>query len=77
MITSDECTPSVIACAQAASTAGSPSVSTAASTATIWRSPSLEPASLRRTRSSAGGSTQCLNGAPLRRAPGLRASAGT
>lgn len=30
-----------------------------------------------RTRSMAAGSTQCLNGAPLRRAPGLRASTGT
>ena len=35
------------------------------------------PASLRRTRSSAAGSTQSLNGAPLRSAPGLRASTGT
>jgi hypothetical protein len=45
--------------------------------ATIWRSPSSDPASLRRTRSSAAGSTQSLNGAPLRSAPGLRARTGT
>src|SRR5271169_5754146 len=77
MITSDEWTPSKIAWAQAASTAGNPSVSTAERMATIWRSPSSVPASLRRTRSSAAGSTQSLNGAPLRRAPGLRASTGT
>ena len=32
---------------------------------------------LRRTRSMAAGSTQSLKGAPLRRAPGLRASTGT
>jgi hypothetical protein len=67
----DEWTPSDIACAQAASTAGNPSVSTVARMATICRSPSSEPASLRRTRSSAAGNTQSLNGAPLRSAPGL------
>src|ERR1700761_1431918 len=77
MMTSDEWTPSEIAWAQAASTAGNPSVSTAERMATIWRSPSSVPASLRRTRSSAAGSTQSLNGAPLRRAPGLRARTGT
>ena len=33
--------------------------------------------SLRRTRSSAAGSTQSWKGAPLRSAPGLRASTGT
>ena len=68
MITSDEWTPSDVAWAQAASTAGNPSVSTAAKMATIWRSPSSDPASLRRTRSSAAGSTQSWNGAPLRSA---------
>ena len=71
MMTSDEWTPSEIAWAQAASTAANPSVSTVARMATIWRSPSLDPASLRRTCSSAAGSTQSLNGAPLRRAPGF------
>src|SRR3984893_12802843 len=75
-ITSDEWTPSDIACAQADSTAGNPSVSTAARIATIWRSPSSEPASFRRTRSKAAGSIQSLNGAPLRKAPGLRARIG-
>ena len=44
---------------------------------TICRSPSSEPASLRRMRSRAPGRTQSLNGAPLRSAPGLRASTGT
>ena len=43
----------------------------------ICRSPSSEPASLRRTRSRAPGRTQSLNGAPLRSAPGLRANTGT
>ena len=76
MITSDEWTPSDIAWAQAASTAANPSVSTAARILTICRSPSADPASLRRTRSSAAGSTQSLNGAPLRSAPGLRARTG-
>jgi hypothetical protein len=33
--------------------------------------------SLRRIPAKAGGSTQSLNGAPLRRAPGLRARVGT
>ena len=66
MITSDEWTPSDVARAQAASTAGNPSVSTAARMATIWRSPSSDPASLRRTRSSAAGNTQSLNGAPFK-----------
>src|SRR5918994_1945248 len=46
-------------------------------TSTNWRSPSAAPTSLRRTRSSPAGSTQFLNGAPLRRAPGLRARTGT
>src|SRR5919106_4686409 len=76
-ITSAEWTPSLSASAQAASTAGSPSVSTAPRISTICRSPSGAARSLRRTRSMAAGSTQCLNGAPLRRAPGLRASTGT
>src|SRR6202035_715672 len=44
---------------------------------TICRLPSSAPASLRRTRSIAAGSTQSLKGAPLRKAPGLRASTGT
>ena len=77
MTTSAEWTPSESAWWQAASTAGSPSLNTAARILTNCRSPSLEPASLRRTRSSAAGSTQSLNGAPLRSAPGLRASTGT
>ena len=37
----------------------------------------VRPLSLRLTRSSAVGNTQSLNGAPLRRAPGLRARTGT
>ena len=44
---------------------------------TICRSPSSDPESLRRTRSRAAGRTQSLNGAPLRKAPGLRARTGT
>jgi hypothetical protein len=39
--------------------------------------PSSVLASLRRIRSIAAGSTQSLKGAPLRKAPGLRASTGT
>ena len=35
------------------------------------------PASRHRTRSSAAGRIQSLNGAPLRKAPGLRAKIGT
>jgi hypothetical protein len=66
-----------LASAQAASTAGNPSVRTALRMSTICRLPSSAPASLRRTRSIAAGNTQSLNGAPLRRAPGLRASTGT
>ena len=58
-------------------TAANPSESTAARILTICRSPSSELACLRRTRSSAVGNTQSLNGAPLRSAPGLRASTGT
>src|SRR3954466_13458281 len=42
-MTSAECTPSASASVQAASTAAKPSVSTADSTLTIWRSPSSEP----------------------------------
>ena len=75
--TSAECTPSRIASRQAVSTAASPSLSTAAKMVTICRSPSALPASLRRMRSSPAGSSQSLNGAPLRKAPGLRASTGT
>lgn len=37
----------------------------------------ISPCSLRRTFSSALGRTQSLNGAPLRRAPGLRTRTGT
>jgi hypothetical protein len=44
---------------------------------TICRLPSSVLASLRRIRSIAAGSTQSLKGAPLRKAPGLRASTGT
>lgn len=62
---------------QAASTAGSPSCSTAPRMLTICRSPSSTPASLRLTRAMPAGSTQSLKGAPLRSAPGLRASTGT
>src|SRR5271166_4839429 len=76
-VASAEWTPSASAWAQAASTSDRPSDSTAARILTIWRSPSSEPESLRRTRSSAAGNTQSLNGAPLRSAPGLRASTGT
>src|SRR2546429_8799618 len=47
--TSAEWTPWAIASAQAASTAGSPSVSTAVRISTICRLPSSAPASLRRT----------------------------
>ena len=65
------------ACWQAASTASRPSDSTAAKISTICRSPSLTAFSLRRTRSIAVGSSQPWNGAPLRKAPGLRASTGT
>jgi hypothetical protein len=64
--TSAEWTPWAIASAQAASTAGSPSLSTAVRMSTIWRLPSSALASLRRTRSIAAGSTQSLKGAPLR-----------
>lgn len=76
-ITSAEWTPSHMACAQAASTAQSPSVGTAAKISTICRLPSGESASLRLTRSMADGSTQSLNGAPFLSAPGFLASTGT
>jgi hypothetical protein len=76
-MTSAECTPWAIASAQAASTAGKPSVSTAERMSTNCRLQSSAPASLRRTRSIAAGSTQSLKGVPLRKAPGLRASTGT
>src|SRR5271155_2325684 len=77
MTTSAEWTPSRSASRQAASTAGSPSLSTAVRMPTIWRSPSAAPASLRRIRSRPAGSTQSLNGAPFLSAPGLRARTGT
>ncbi len=38
---------------------------------TNCRSPSSDPTTLRRMRSKAAGSTQFLNGAPLRKAPGF------
>src|SRR4029078_8542705 len=75
--TSAEWTPGAPAPAPAASTGGNSSVSTALRMSTICRLPSSAPASLRRTRSIAAGSTQSLKGAPLRKAPGLRASTGT
>jgi hypothetical protein len=50
---------------------------TALRISTICLLPSSVLASLRRTRSIAPGSTQSLKGAPLRKAPGLRASTGT
>jgi hypothetical protein len=37
----------------------------------------VDAGELRRTRSIAAGSTQSLKGAPMRKAPGLRASTGT
>jgi hypothetical protein len=74
---SAEWTPPASASAQAASTAARPSVSAADKTFTIWRSPSSEPFSRRRTRSRLAGSGQSLNGAPFLSAPGLRASTGT
>src|ERR1700730_700765 len=74
--TSAEWTPLASVSAQAASPAGSPSASTAVRMSTICRLPSSAPASLRRTRSIDAGSTQSLKGAPLRKAPGLRASTG-
>src|SRR6266436_361667 len=75
--TSAEWTPPASASAQAASTLARPSASTADKTFTIWRSPSSEPFSLRRIRSRLTGSSQSLNGAPLRSAPGFLASTGT
>src|SRR5690606_37479149 len=65
-ITSAEWTPWPRASRQAASTAASLSVSTAARIATIWRSPSSAPLRRRRTRSRPAGSGQSLNGAPFR-----------
>src|SRR6476661_2416750 len=58
--TSAEWTLWAIASAHAASTAGSPSVSTAVRMSTICRLPSSAPASLRRTRSIAAGSTAVI-----------------
>ena len=58
--------------AKAASTADSPSMSTAVRISTICRLPSSAPVSLRPTLHRAG-SSQSLNGALLRRVPGLRA----
>ena len=75
--TSAECTPSASASAHASSTATKPSVSTAARMSTICRLPSSVRESLRLTRSIEDGSTQFLKGAPLRSAPGFRASTGT
>src|SRR5271154_112546 len=60
--TSAEWTPWAIASAQAASTAGSPSVSTAVRMSTICRLPSSAPASLRRTRSIDAGSEPLPDG---------------
>src|SRR5207302_2394685 len=71
--TSAEWTPSCSASRPAASTAGSPSLSTAARMVTTCRWPSAGPVSLRRMRSSPDGRIQFLNGAPLRNALGLRA----
>lgn len=65
------------ASAQAASTAGNPSLSAAARIATICRSPSSVPSNLRRIFSSDDGSTQFLNAAPFRRAPGFLVGTGT
>ena len=76
-ITSALAMPASSASAQAASTAGNPSVRTAVSTFTIWRSPSLLPASLARTSAMEAGNGQSLNGAPFLSAPGLRASTDT
>src|SRR6266545_410400 len=74
---SAEWTPPATASAQAASTAARPSLSTADSTLTIWRSPSSEPFSLRRTSARLAGNGQSLNGAPFLSAPGFLASTGT
>ena len=76
-MTAEEWTPSLKASAQAASTASSPSVKIALRISTIWRSPFGTRPSLRCTRRIAGGSSQPLNGAQFRSAPGLRASTGT
>ena len=63
--------------AGSASTAARPSLSTDVRISTICRSPSSTAASLRRIRARLVGSTQSLNGAPLRNAPGFLASTGT
>src|ERR1700727_2721564 len=60
--TSAEWTPWTIASAQAASTAGSPSESTAVRMSTICRLPSSASASLRRTRSIAAGKHPVFEG---------------
>ena len=75
--TSAEWTPPASASAQAASTAARPSVSTADENLHHLPVAVVRPFSLRRTRSRFAGSTQSLNGAPFRSAPGLRASTGT
>ena len=62
-MTSAEWTPSLSASAQAASTAGRPSLSAALRISTIWRSPFAAPWSFRRTRFRDDGGTQSLNGA--------------
>jgi hypothetical protein len=76
-MTSAEWTPPASASAQAASTVARLSVNTADSTLTIWRSPSSEPFSLRRTCSRLAGNNQSLKGAPFLSAPGFLASTGT
>src|SRR5215831_2914539 len=76
-ITSALCVPASSASAHAASTATSPSLSTAVSRSTIWRSPSFTVLSFSCTRPSAPGNSQPLNGAPFRSAPGFLASTGT
>ncbi|KZY39086.1 hypothetical protein A3731_39215 [Roseovarius sp. HI0049] len=69
-------THSFRASAQAASTASSPSIGIILRIWTICRSPFGTLPSLRCTRLIADGRSQSLKGAPLRRAPGLRARTG-
>ena len=76
-ITAADETPCSSASWQAASTALNPSVKTQVRIDTICRSPSGDPASLRRTFSREAGNIQSLKGAPFLNAPGLRASTGT
>ena len=63
--------------AQAASTAGRPSLSTAVRIVDHLPVAVVAAGQLAPDPLQAGGSTQSLNGAPLRSAPGLRASTGT